>query len=102
MVVKKLRLLSIYGKDFLFYAALITLLTYFIFFNTGIHALNIIIWFKIITSALGAFIHQKRKAKELYFYMNNGLGKRELMVAAAAIDALVWGIGLAILVNAKL
>ena len=102
MVLKKLRLLSIYAKDFLFYSTIITLLTYFIFFNTGIHALNIIIWFKIITSALGVFIHQKRKSKELYFYMNNGLGTRELMIATSVIDLLVWAIGLTILVNAEL
>ena len=101
MVLKKLRLLSIYAKDFLFYAAVITLLTYYIYFITGIHALNIILWFKIITTALGVIIHQKRKAKELYFYMNNGLGKRELMSVAAAIDLLVWGIGLIAIVNAK-
>ncbi len=102
MVFKKLRLLTIYARDFLFYATLITLLSYYIYFNTGISALNIIIWFKLITTTGGIFFHQKRKARELYFYMNNGLGKIELMMATALLDLLLWIIGMIVIVNVSL
>ena len=102
MVAKKLRLLSIYAKDFLVFALLLSLLSYFIYFITGNSALNIIFWFKIITTGIGIYVHQNRKAKELFFYMNNGLGKRQLMITAVAVDIGVWLLGMIILVNTSL
>ena len=102
MVTKKLKLLFIYAKDFLVFALLLSLLSYFIYFMAGNGVLNIIFWFKIITTAIGIYVHQNRKAKELFFYMNNGLGKRQLMITAVVVDLGIWLLGMIILVNTSL
>ena len=102
MIIKKLRLLLIYSKDFLFYSILITILSYFIYYNTGNSGLTIIIWFKIITSIIGIFVHQDRKSNELFFYMNNGLGKKELMTTTVGLDLGIWTVGMIALVRSML
>ena len=102
MISKKLKLLSIYSKDFLFYSILITFLSYYSYYIAGISALTAIIWFKIITSTIGIFIHQARRSKELFFYMNNGMGKIELMTMAVIVDFVIWLSGMIILVKSTL
>ncbi len=91
-----------YAKDFLFYSMLITLLSYFIYSMTGIGALTALIWFKLITSAGGIFMHQNRKAQELAFYMNHGIGKKDLMVTAVIGDLLLWIVGIVVLVKSAI
>lgn len=99
MTFKQLRLLLIYTKDFIPYAGLITLLSYFVYFNAGNSALTVLIWFKTITSIIGVYFHQSRKSKELFFYLNNGLGKKELLLMSIAFDLGIWLVGIIIVVK---
>lgn len=99
MLIKKLKLLLTYSKDFLFFSILISFLSYFIYYKTGNSALSFIIWFKIITCLVGIFIHQNRKSKEIFFYMNNGIGKNELMPLSVMLDFLFWLIGMIFIVK---
>lgn len=96
------RLLWEYAKDFLLYSMLITLLSYFIYFITGIGALTALIWFKLITSVAGIFMHQNRKSLELAFYMNHGIGKKQLMATTVGVDLLVWLVGIIVLVRSTI
>ena len=89
----------IYSKDYLVYSLLITLLSYYVYSNNGNKAVSITFWFKLITSTLGVIHHQRRKSDELYFYMNNRLGRKELLIATLTIDIGFWLIGMIILVK---
>lgn len=102
MGLMKWKLLLVYARDYLFYATLITGLSYYVFFHTGIGALTILIWFKLLTSLLGVFVHQNRKSKELAFYLNNGLGKKQLMIITLALDLLFWIAGMITIVRLSL
>ena len=102
MLLKKTRLLFLYSRDFQIFSLLLSFLTYAIFWQSGLSSSIIIIWLKIILSILGQFIHEKRKAKELFFYMNLGLGKRELLTFALILDLGLWLIGLILLINLSL
>ena len=99
MISKKLKLLSIYSRDFLFYSILMSFLSYYSYYVSGLYFLTAIIWFKLTTTAIGIFIHQDRKAKELFFYMNNGLAKKELMTAAVIVDLGIWIFGMIVIVK---
>jgi hypothetical protein len=48
---------------------------------------------------IGVFVHQYRCSKELFFYMNNGLGKIELMTFAVVVDTGVWLLGMVLLIS---
>ncbi|MCB0664684.1 MAG: hypothetical protein KDC80_02630 [Saprospiraceae bacterium] len=79
-----------------------SLLSYYTYYVTGLGFLTAIIWFKIITSAIGIFIHQERKSKEQFFYMNNGMGKKELMTLSVLVDFAIWLPGMIYLVKSML
>ena len=102
MKLKHLQLLLIYARDYLVYACLISLLSYYIYFNAGKSALQIIIWFKLLTTALGLYAHQKRKAREVFFFMNNGIGKRTLISQTAALDVGIWLLGFLLIIDTSL
>ena len=102
MKFKHLQLLFIYAREYLVYAGLISLLSYFIYFNTGNSALQIIIWFKLLATALGLYAHQKRKAREVFFFMNNGIGKRTLISQTAALDVGIWLLGFLLIIDTSL
>jgi hypothetical protein len=95
----KFQLLLLYARDFLVFSTLISLLTYYLYYRIGNGALTTLIWFKLITSIIGIVVHQGRKSKELFFYLNNGLGKKALMLAAAGGDFILWMIGIILLIN---
>jgi hypothetical protein len=99
MVLKKLTLVLFYSRDFLTFSIIITLLTYSIYYTIGNTSLTAIFWFKLITILGGISIHQRRKSKELFFYMNNGLGKRELMISSAILDLGIWLFGIILMIK---
>ncbi|MFK8103438.1 MAG: hypothetical protein AB8G15_12975 [Saprospiraceae bacterium] len=96
---KKIKLLLLYVRDYLIFTGIISFLSFYVFINMGIYALTALFWFKLATSFYGLYIHQKRKAKELFFYMNNGFGKQELLIYALIIDLVFCITGISILVN---
>lgn len=100
MILKKLRLILFYSRDYLVFSILITLLTYSIYYTIGNGSLTAIFWFKFITLLVGIIIHQQRKSKELFFYMNNGLGKKELMISSSILDLGIWFLGIILMIKA--
>ncbi len=76
-----------------------TLLTYTIFLNVGLKSLAMIFWFKVLTSIMAIIINQKIMAKEIFFYMNIGIGKKELTIFALIIDFTIWVLGIIILIK---
>ena len=99
MLLKKTRLLFLYSRDFQIFSLLLSFLTYAIFWKGGLSSLIFIIWLKIFLSILGLLIHEKRKAKELFFYMNLGLGRKQLLSFSLILDIGLWLTGLIILIN---
>lgn len=99
MPARKLKLLFIYNRGYLLYAALMTLLSYYMYFSNGNSALMLVIWFKVITSGIGVFAYYKRKSQEVFFYLNNGFGKQELIAISWSLDLLLWLIGMVIIVR---
>ena len=87
----------IYSKDF--FSFLITLLTFGIFIQFGTSTITVLIWFKIITSLIGLIIHDKRKSKEIFFYMNIGVGKWGLIIYAVLVDLVLWISGFAVIIK---
>lgn len=65
----------------------------------GIDALTILIWFKVITSIIGLSMHRNRKSKEIFFYMNSGLGEWQLMFFSLIADLVIWSIGIFLLLK---
>ena len=102
MISRKLKLLSLYAGDFLVFSLSMTLLSFYVYYATGVGFLTAIIWFKIMTSAVGILVHQERKSKELFFYMNNGLGKKELMIITVSVDFVIWLFGMICIVKSTL
>jgi len=95
----KFQLLLLYARDFLVFSTLISLLTYYLYYRIGNGALTTLIWFKLLMSIIGIVVHQERKSKVLFFFMNNGLGKKTLMLSAAGGDFILWMIGITLLIK---
>jgi len=76
-----------------------SLFTFLIFIGVGLKSITIIFWFKIITSTIGVIFHKNLKAKEIFFYMNIGIGKKELITFSLFLDFILWFIGLIILIK---
>lgn len=87
---KKMRLRLIYGKDYLLFAIAINGITYFFLNKIGMESLTGLIWFKLIASGVGVYVHQKRTWQHIFFYMNNGLGKGHLLLSTILMDMFVW------------
>ena len=98
-MVQSLKLGLIYSKDFFVFSGIITLLSFILFIQLGTSSLTVLIWFKVVTNAVGIFVHHNRKQKEYFFYMNIGLGKRELISYAIISDLAIWIIGITILIK---
>lgn len=99
MLLKYLKLGFVYSIDFLVFSGLITTLTFLLLIQLGTSTITILIWFKIITTIIGIIVHNKRKSKEYFFYMNIGLGKRELITYAITMDIVIWIIGFTIIIK---
>ena len=99
MYIKKGKLIILYARDFLLFSVCMSLISYYVYLKLGNFILTQVIWFKMITTALGIYAHQRRKSKEIFFYMNNGLGKRHLLATACILDMGFWLAGLIALIN---
>jgi len=99
MLLKYLKLGLIYSKDFLVFSMMITILSYFILIQSGTSSIGGLIWLKILTTLIGIIVHNKRKPKEIFFYMNNGLGEKELVIYTIIVDLVIWIFGLTMIIK---
>ncbi len=89
-MINLLKLIFLYAKDYWFYTIIITAIVLYFIHQYGTNALTVLIWFKFIASGIGLSIHQSRKDQELHFYMNNGIGKRALIIYTLIVDFSFW------------
>jgi len=78
---------------------LISLAFLFVLPTAGLNKLTAFIWFKFAVSIATLLVHRKRKEREIFFYMNNGLGERDVLLFALLIDLGIWILGLTLLIN---
>ena len=102
MVLRKIALCLLYARDYFRYAVVMSGITFYVFYELGLGALETIFWFKIITSAIGIWVHRNRKMPQIFFYLNNGLGPVPLISATLTFDMGIWIVGMRILLNGYL
>jgi hypothetical protein len=76
----------IYLRDYFFLAFLVSLLCWYIVALRGPAGLGIVLLVKLFLMGLTYWFHQRRKQKEIYFYLNNGIGFWQLLMAGLLID----------------
>jgi len=99
LILRKIFPYFLFAKGFLLFALILSLLSFLIFSLNGLKSLSLLFWFKIFTSFLGIFIHSNFKAKETFFYMNIGIGKKELILFSLFLDFIFWFVGIFILIK---
>ncbi len=86
---KTLRLIVTFYKSFAFLSSLLTLICLFLIYQygeNGIHILQILFWFKLITlGSIFYFINSYKKA-EFYYYKNLGISKLQLWIPVLIFD----------------
>lgn len=97
-MLKKLKLLLLYSKDYLFVSNLITILLFSILLFRGLGTITAIFWFKIMVSIIILISHKKRKEREIFFYMNNGVGERALLISLLSLDLSIYIIGITLII----
>lgn len=96
---KRFHLLILYAKDYWFYATIITVIVLYFTNKYGTGPLTVLIWFKLIATAIGIAVHQDRKTKEIHFYMNNGIGKPALITYTLLADMGFWILSMTLLIR---
>lgn len=97
-IFNRIHLRYLYAKDFLIFGAVLSMISYTGWYYLGTKGLAAIIWLKILGSLLGLYIHEKKRSKEIFFYLNNGLSKWPLLRFAGLIDIAVWLTGLVLFI----
>lgn len=98
-IYNRLHLRFLYAKDFLIFGGVLSMISYMGWYYLGVKGLAALIWLKILGSLLGLYLHEKRRSKEIFFYLNNGLSKQPLLLFAGLLDIAVWIIGLVLLIT---
>lgn len=90
MLLRKVNLCWIYLRDFFFLSIIISLFSWFITWLNGAGAFGVLIMVKLVITVSSMFYHQQRKHKEIYFYLNNGIGEWQLFSAGVIVDLSLW------------
>jgi len=90
---KKIKLSLVYFRDYFFVSSIITIISFHLLLKNGLSAITITFWAKALISILCLYAHKNRKAKEIFFYLNNGLGEKALLGSMFLIDLLIFVIG---------
>lgn len=96
---KKLQLLLLFSADFLVFAYTITVLFLYITYNHGFVVVPILIKAKMLLSILGFVLYYKWKAKQLAFYLNVGITRRQIVLFLCVVDIGFWFIGLSLILQ---
>jgi hypothetical protein len=96
---KALWLILFYARGYLFFAGIITVVACYLLLRNGTSALSALIWFKMMTSALGVWAQKERGKRELPFYRNQGLKLPALLGMPALLDGGVFVFGLTIVLK---
>lgn len=89
-LLKTIRLIFTFYKNFLLTTTLITACCVSIFWKYGIETFAVLFWFKITTLALVFYFIKTFKSKEFYYYQNLGIGKIILWSTTLTIDFFVF------------
>lgn len=87
-----LKLYFLFTKDYLLPGLLMTLITWFLVFNSGPGAFRAALLLKTGTLVLGVIGLRRYKKDELFFYRNVGFSERRLLAVTIGTDLLIWGI----------
>jgi hypothetical protein len=91
---KALRLILFYARGYLFFTGIITGAACYLLLRNGTGALSALIWFKMMTSALGAWGQKERSKGGMPFYRNQGLELPALLGLPALLDGGAFVLGL--------
>ncbi|MEO1627323.1 MAG: hypothetical protein AAFV25_19385 [Bacteroidota bacterium] len=94
---KRLKIHFLYAKGFLAISSVLSLLSFWLFYRIGLGALSELIWFKLISNSLLLFVHQRWRAKEIFFYLNVGVGRVGLLTVSFLADFVLWIIGITLI-----
>lgn len=92
-VKKKIKLLLAYSKGYFILANTVTIIWLWLLVTNGTSAIRILFWTKLIISLIFLSIHRGRKLKEIFFYLNNGLGERPLLLIVLLFDLTIYLLG---------
>lgn len=84
------RLLYLFARGYWLVTGLISAAAVFIYYSKGSGALSMLIYFKLITSAVLMVSNFRRKFPEDVFYLNFGVSLRLLVACAVAVDLMGW------------
>lgn len=99
IVVIKLYLLFLFSVDFLVFAYVITALFLYVAYNHGFVVVPTLIKAKMLLSILGFALYYKWKAKQLTFYFNVGITRRQIVLFLCVVDIVFWFIGLSLILQ---
>lgn len=79
-----------YGGAYLVVGGLLTALCGYILTTKGLSALQPLIYFKLVTAGILAYLTWRRKRRERLFYYNLGHPPVYLLSTVVGIDWLIW------------
>ncbi|MBW0177858.1 hypothetical protein [Sediminibacterium sp.] len=85
-LLKTIRLVSGFYRNFLLFSIVITVCCASIFWNNGLSSFMTIFWFKIITLGLIYYFVNSNNNKQYYYYFNLGISKFVLWTTTVAFD----------------
>ena len=90
MKVKKIRLLATFYRSFYFAALFFTAICISILLEKGFAAFNVVVWFKILTTAIIVYHVSINRGNEFLYYQNLGLSKSMLWSITLSFDFLIF------------
>ena len=87
---RNLKLFITFYRSFVLATSIITLVCVISVIQSGLAALVILIWFKLITLAITALFINSYKSKDFFYYQNLGISKVKLFTITLGFDLILF------------
>lgn len=89
-IANTLRLCWLYLRDYSLLEVLLNLLFWYILWLRGAAVFGWVLPLRLLLFPLTLFVHRQRKRYQIYFYSNNGLSERRLLLIGVLGSVFLW------------